>query len=431
MKNDNQSHQPCCSEYAELSRRKFLKGTSLAGAAGLTAPAWLPKVALARTPAGVPRDVIMLVSLRGAIDGLSTIVPYGDPNLYLARPNLAVPQPGMANGAIDLDGFFGVNPNAAPLMTLFNNGHLAVFHAAGSTDPSRSHFDAMTAMDGGVPGQDLVGVTTGWLGRHLAVTAPTGSGLLRGLAVEDILPLTLDGGPGVLPVSDPANFGFPGRPETLSERARAVQLMYGSAKEPLGGASISTFETIDLLNSIDFGSYVTAGAVPYPGSVFGQKLRVSAALIKAGIDIEAISIDYTGWDHHNGQGPINGVLAGMLADLTGSLEAFYLDLLADNTLDGVTGVVLSEFGRRVAENSSLGTDHGHGNMMLAFGAHIAGQVYATWPGLAPGQLDGGGDLAITIDYRDVLAEILEQRAGNTDLSTVFPSFTPTPLGITV
>ena len=423
-----------CGEYADLSRRSFLKRSTLATAASYSAPAWLPKVALGRGTVG-SRDVLVHTFLRGAIDGLSVIVPYMDGDLYNARPQLAINPPGQTDGAIDLDGFFGLNPNAASLSTMYGNGHLAIMHAAGSTDPSRSHFDAMRAMEGGLPNTNLSAITTGWIGRYLDGVRPTGSGLLRGVALSDLMPLSFEGGDGTLPVPDPANFEFPGRVATRTERRAAVQSMYTNfGQEPLAGAMLSTFETIDLLNTIDFANYSTAGAVPYPGSLYGQQLRAAAAMIKADIDIEVLSLDYGGWDHHNAMGPLDGILANRLSDLTLSLDAFYQDLLATNHLDRVVSVLMSEFGRRVAENVSLGTDHGHGNMMLVFGGNIAGgQVVVGgggWPGLADANLDNG-DLQVVTDYRDVVSEILLNRMGASDVTDVFPGHTPTSLGITV
>ena len=429
--NQDKSHMDsCCSEFAEYSRRRFLARTGLLSA-GLVSGAMLPKVAFGKPGSSGTRDVMVHVFLRGGIDGLTFIVPHGDNALYSARPNIAVPKPGQQNGAIDLDGFFGLNPNAAALTTPYSAGHLAVVHAAGSTDPTRSHFDAMKAMEGGVPNQSLIGVSTGWLGRHLAGTAPSGTGLLRGMALEDVMPLHMTGADATLPVSNPSDFEFPGRLATLVERRQTVENMFLTAEDPLDDAATSTFATLDLLAAIDFENYQTSGSKPYPGSVTGQKLRITAALIKAEIDIEAIGIDSHGWDLHEGLGPITGPMANLMADLTNSLEAFYLDLVADGYNDRVVTLLMSEFGRRVEENASLGTDHGHGNMMLAMGGNIAGgQVFANWPGLDPGSLVDG-DLDITIDYRDVTGEILEKRMDNTDLSTIFPNHTPQFIGITV
>jgi uncharacterized protein (DUF1501 family) len=430
MTQDHKQDQSCCSEYSGLSRRSFLARSGAMTAAGITSAAWLPQVVLAG-PGNGTQDILVHVFLRGAIDGLSVVVPHGDPELYLARPTMAVPPPGQPDGAIDLDGFFGLNPNAAPLLSAYNAGHLALVHAAGSTDPTRSHFDGMKSMEAGMPGQPLLNVKDGWLGRHLASVPPVGNGFLRGVALEDLMPLHLVGSEGTLPVSDPETFAFPGRASTNAVRRLAVENMFVTADEPLAGASLSTFGTIDLLASIDFANYTSSGAVPYPASPFGQKLRASAAMIKADIKLEAIGIDYGGWDHHNSMGPINGIMGTMLADLTLSLEAFYLDLVADGFIDSVNTLLMSEFGRRVKQNVSLGADHGHGNMMMVMGGHInGGQVFAQWPGLAPANLNNG-DLEVTIDYRDVAGEILVNRMGNTNLGAVFPGHTPAFIGITV
>jgi len=368
--------------------------------------------------------------LRGAADGLSIVVPHGDPYLYTSRPNLAVPPPGQPDGALDLDGFFGLNPNCSALLGAYNSGDLAVVHAAGSTDPTRSHFDAFKAMEGGVPNGNLSLVKDGWLGRHLRDTLPWGSGYLRGLALEPLMPIYMAGSDGALPIEDPPGFVFPGRASTAAARRAALENMYALSEEPHKSGATSTFGTIDLLAGVDFENYTSSGGVPYPNSYFGNQLRMTAAMLKADIGIEAFGVDYDGWDHHENMGPINGLLANMLVDLTTCLEAFYLDLAADGWLDSTVILVMSEFGRTVLENVSLGTDHGRGNMMLAMGGHIAGgQVFSSWPGLAPHQLELG-DLAITTDYRDVTGEILVRRMGNNDLSTIFPGHTPSFIGIT-
>ena len=410
-----------CSEYRSLSRRGFLRGTSLATAAGVTSPAWMPNLTFA-APGAPPRDVLVHVFLRGAADGLSFVPPHGDPDLYVHRPTMAIPPPGNPNGALDLDGFFGLNPNAAPLLGMYNGGHLAVMHAAGSTDPTRSHFDAFKAMEGGVPNGVLTTVKNGWLGRHVRDTTPWGGGLLRGVAMEPLMPLYMVGADEILPIDNPPGFEFPGRASTAVARRQALENMFQAAGEPLKSGAAGTFGAIDLIGTIDFDNYTSAGAVPYPNTYFGQRLKYTAAIIKADVGVETMGVDYHGWDHHENQGPITGLMANMIADLTGALEAFYLDLVADGWLDSTILLVMSEFGRRVKENVSLGSDHGHGNMMLAMGGHISGgQVVSNWPGLAPGQLNAGEDLEITLDFRDVVGEILQMRMGNTNLSEIFPN----------
>lgn len=428
MKNQNDQHDSGCSEYQGLSRRRFLKGTGLAGTAGFTAPAWLPKVAFGA--GGGSNDVIIALNNRGAQDGLSFVVPYQDGDYYVNRPNLGIPQPGQTGGAIDLDGFFGLNPAAASLITPYNGGHLAIFHAAGSTDPTRSHFDGITLMDGGVPGQEAAEVDSGWLARHLLGVSPTGAGDLRAMALADTMPTVLQGVAGAIPAADPAGFGFPGRAATEMARRRAIQMMYARAAEPLASASVSTLASIDLLQSVDFAGYVPEGGAVYPNSPLGQQLRSSAIMIKAGIGLEAVAIDAGGWDHHNAQGPQDGLMAMMLSNLAAALEAFYLDLSPGGWMNSTTLVMMSEFGRRVAENVSLGTDHGHGNVMMVMSGNTTGGIHGVWPGLAPGQLDQGLDLAITTDYRDVVGEVLQNRGGNTNLADVFPDHTFSFPGVT-
>ena len=414
-----------------ISRRRFLGRSGAAAAAIATAPAWMPRVAFGAPRAiagGSASDTLVNIFLRGGFDGLTACVPYGDANLYARRPTLAITPPGTTNGAIDLDGFFGLAPSAAPLLPSYQSGRLAFVHATGSIDPSRSHFDAQHFMEIGVPGSAALGVSTGWLGRHVQNVAPIGNGLLRGMALSDQLPRALSGAPATLPTKDPDNFQMPGSASTMTKRRQALRHMYQGEAAPLGTAAISTFATIDLLAAINFSGYVPANGAVYPNTTFGRSLKTTAALIKADIDIECIEVDLGGWDLHNQLGPVSGTMAIKLDELAKSLRAFDLDM--GTTLDRVTLVAMSEFGRRANENASAGADHGHGNCMLVMGGHVdGGQVIRQWPGLATANLDQG-DLAITIDYRDILSEILVDRLGSTSLPAVFPGFTPTFRGIT-
>lgn len=415
-----------------LSRREFVGGSALAGAALITAPAWMPRVSFARGGGGVPRDVLVHVYLRGGADGLVMVPPYGDPQYYLRRPTLSIPQPGQPNGAIALPGnaLFGLAPSAAPLLGAYQAGKLLIVHATGLVDPSRSHFDAQKYMERGTTSAFASQVTTGWIARHLSSTAPVGAGLLRGISMTDGLPASLGGAPATLPIKDPDGFDLQGQLSTKAARRARITNMYAGEPAPLGPASTATFATVDLLNMVNFTGYVPANGAVYPTSSFGNQLKWTATMIKAGIGLEVVSIDIGGWDLHAQLGPLTGTMATKTADLANALNAFYLDLSTSH-LDQVTLVVMSEFGRRAGENASNGADHGHGNCMFVMGGHIAGgQVLANWPGLATNQLDNG-DLAITIDHRDVLAEIVLQRLGNVNLGTVFPNYTPTIRGITV
>lgn len=422
--------QACgCPEYQRLSRRQFMAGAG-GTALALSVPAWLPRVSYAQDFCST-RDVIISIFLRGASDGLTLCVPHGEDAYYNLRPTLAVPRPDSRdpNRAIDLDGFFGLPPAMTALLPAYQNGDLLIVHACGSTDPSRSHFDAQRFMEVGKPGDPTL--FTGWLGRHLASIGPkTPGAVLRAVGIAFGLQRTLAGAPATLPIPDLDTFGLTGTGSTVAARRDALDDMYQLIGDPLRAAAATTQVTIDLLNQINFAGYVPGGGATYPDSSFGYALKTSAALIKADVGVEAIAIDKSGWDTHNNQGVFVGTMAMLMSDLAAGLAALHADLSSGNGRN-VTVVVHSEFGRRPAENGSDGTDHGHGNVMMLMGPQIAGgRVLANWPGMAPGQLFENRDLEVTIDFRDVLAEIVKYRLGNPALSYVFPDYTPTMRGVT-
>lgn len=388
---------------------------------------------VAASPPGTNRDTLISIFLHGAMDGLTTVVPFGDvdsngvPRLATYRPTLAIPSPGQTNGAVDLDGFFGLAPAAASLLTPFQSGDLAIVHAAGSPDPSRSHFTATRLIQAANPNMPGTVFTSGWLGRHLKTISALGGGDLRAVTQDYIQAQILAEGPGALAISDPTDFTFPGNAATAVARRSLIDSMYQDALAPMDAATTSSLAAIDLLATVDFAGYVPANGAVYPATMFGTALRNMAIMIKAGIGLEVGHVNFHGWDHHNQMGPLTGILADMLDNLSKSMEAFYLDMQGDS--NGYTMVVQSEFGRRVAENGSAGLDHGHGNAMFVMGPNVnGGQVYGSWPGLDSASLDNG-DLAVTTDYRHVMAEVLSVRLGNTRLGTVFPNFTPSFLGL--
>ena len=420
-----------CSEYRGLSRRRFV-GLSAGALAAVTVPGWVPRVVYASEDSS-SRDVLVHIFLRGGWDSLSVCVPYEESTYYDRRPTLALPAPGSGPGSvIDLDGFFGFAAPMEPLIDAYQNGDLLVVQATGSMDPTRSHFDAMHFMEVGVP-QPPSELFTGWLGRHLVNTAPTvPDAVLRAVGIGFALPRAMVGGPNSVAVPDFVRFGFGGDPASEAERRDELGLMYELASEPLRTAAESTMRTIDLLESINFEGYQPSGEATYPEGQLGQAMSSTAALIKADVGVEAVSIDFGSWDTHERQNPLDGWMAGLMENLAGSLGAFHTDLFTDGRTN-VTVVVMSEFGRNAFENGSAGTDHGHGSTMLVLGGGIAGgQVLTQWPGLATGQLYEGQDLAVTIDYRDIVAEIVQNRLGNDDLAGVFPdpTYEPTFHGVT-
>lgn len=419
-----------CHEYDQMSRRGFLGGSG-ALFAGLAIPTWLPRVVMAQSE-NTSRDVIVSLFLRGGADGLSLCVPHGEEAYYGLRPTLAIPRPdsSSAQKAVDLDGFFGLPPAMAPLLGAFQAGDLAIVHACGMPETTRSHFDAMHFMEVGQlnPGT----LATGWLGRHLQNTAPTQSdGLLRAVGIGFGLTRTLAGSPQALPIENLTTFNLQGVEESLPARRAAMEEMYAEIPSVLGESARNTFRTIDLLGQIDFASYQPSGGATYPDDELGEALRSTAALIKADVGVEAVSIDLSGWDTHDFQAPLDGQMFSVMSSLAQGLAAFHLDLDA-SAQHNYAVVAMSEFGRNAFENGSLGTDHGHGGVMMALGGHIeGGRVLNDWPGLAPGQLFEDQDLGITIDYRDILAEILTKRLDNADIGAVFgdPSYTPVDRGI--
>jgi uncharacterized protein (DUF1501 family) len=427
-------HQPdchACSEYNELSRREFLMRSS-AAAAVLAAPAWLPQVAYAQAE-DTSRDVIVSIFLRGGADGLSLVVPYAENAYYTLRPTIAIPRPDStnANRAVDLNGFFGLPPAMASLLPAYQAGHLLIVHATGSTDPTRSHFDAQAFMEVGVPGAR--DIETGWLGRHLASKPPMKpNAALRALAFNYGLPLMLAGAPDTLPIPNPASFALSGSSSTSSQRLAWLGTSFAGQLDPLKASALNTQRTITQLSAIGISTYQPSGGAVYPTSSFGTALRSTAALIRADVGVEAVQIDVSGWDTHNAQGPLTGGMATTMRTLADAIAAFHADMVGASRIGRLTVVVMSEFGRKAQENGSQGTDHGHGNVMFVLGGSATGgRVLTQWPGMSTQQLYQGQDLQVTIDYRDILAEVVSRRLGNAQLDVVFPGYTPTFRGAVV
>lgn len=424
-----------CTEYEQISRRHFL-GHAAAGSTGLfTAtlyPDWLPKVVLAESYQS-SRDVIISVFLRGGADGLSLCVPFGDPAYYTGRPTIAIPRPdsNATSRGLALDNFFALPRALQALMPAYLAKDLLIVHATGSVDTTRSHFDAMRYMEVGKP-RDL-SIMTGWLGRHLATTPPVRSNApLRALGLSDGLQRTLVGAPRTLPIADPTTFALGGSATTRTERTNWLRTEYEAADESVRASALDVTNTVDLLRLIDFNAYRTANGAVYPNTTFGRGMRSAAAMIKADIGVEAVQIDVGGWDTHSNQDPIAGGMYNTMLGLGNALGAFYADVITGGIAQKVTVVVMSEFGRNARENGSAGTDHGRGNAMFVMGNNIAGGrvLVNRWPGLARENLEAGQDLRVTLDHRDILAEIVRNRLGNQNLSAIFPDYVPTMRGVT-
>jgi uncharacterized protein (DUF1501 family) len=417
----------------DVNRREFLQMSGMVGVIGASQslfPRWMPQLAF-RSPermAAGRGDVLVNIFLRGGMDGLSVVAPFAEgANYYDVRPTIAVPEPGRANGAIDLDGRFGLHPTLAPLKEIYDQQHLAIVHATGSIDPSRSHFDAMTFMEAGVPGNKTL--NTGWIGRHLQAAAWQNDSPFRAVGMGAMIPAALRGPITPLSIRSIADFHFRGREDELHRLQQAISSLYTiqaptNQLERQAGLVFKTIATLDQLQATD---YQPANGAQYPDDEFGLGLKQVAQLIKADVGLEVACVDLGGWDTHENQGTLAGEFNTLLTTLSNGLAAFYHDLR--DYMAGVTVVTMSEFGRRAHENGSQGTDHGHGNVMFLMGGGVnGGQVHARWPGLAPEALDDG-DLAITTDYRDVLAEVVSRRLRNPALDQIFPGHTPAAVDI--
>jgi uncharacterized protein (DUF1501 family) len=421
-----------CQEYNELSRRQFVVGAGGAMAAAAF-PAWLPRVVLAESYAST-RDVIVSVFMRGGADGLSLVVPFGDANYYASRPTIAVARPdsAAASRVTALTDYFGLPPAMAALLPAYKAGQLLAIHAAGVTISNRSHFDMQRYIEVGKANDP--NVITGWLGRHLATVPPLRtSAPLRALGLSDGLQRTLYGAPRALPIADPANFGLNGSAASSALRAEWLQGDYSLTIDPLRSAALDASNTFALLRNVNVSAYRPANGAAYPSSSFGRAMRSAAALIKADVGIEAVQADIGGWDTHQQQDPNAGSMFRTMQDFATALGAFWADVMAPGgAAANVTLVALSEFGRNVRENASTGTDHGRASAMFVMGPGVVGGRVLTnnWPGLAREQLEAGQDLKVTLDHRDVLAEIVAKRLGNPNASVVFPDYTPTFRGVT-
>ena len=417
----------CCEGLrpARFSRRFFMKHGGIALAGLSTMPAFLQR-AIASTPSAGNKQLVVLFQ-RGAADGLNIVVPFAEPNYYRLRPTIAIPQPrrGGADAAIDLDGFFGLHPALASFAPLFQKNELAIVHAAGSPDPTRSHFDAQDYMESGTPG--LKSTQDGWLDRALGTMPEENASPFRAVAMGPNLPRMLQGNTGAIAIPDLRQFKVQPQSAAMASVAEGgFEAMYAqSVDHALHGTGTETFEAIDMLRKIDPAKYPPENGAEYPKSPVGQRLQQIALMIKANIGLEVMFLDCGGWDNHVNEGNTQGQLANLLRDLSQSLAAFYQDL--GDRMGDVVVVTMSEFGRTAKENGNRGTDHGHANCMFILGGAVkGGRVYGKWPGLNDHQLNEGRDLALTTDFRSVVGEILAKHLGVKDLAAVFPGFENNP-----
>ena len=408
------------------SRRIFLRNSALVMVGVGTAPLWLKRALYAKDAPEPRKKILVAIFQRGAADGLNVVVPHGEKAYYSLRPTIAVPRPapGNADAAVDLDGFFGLHPSLAPLKPLFDRQHLAIVDAAGSPDPTRSHFDAQDYMESGTPG--LKATHDGWMNRAL-LKAEGKVSPVRAVSLSPTLARAMAGRNPAISLQTLGGFQV-----RDAMAAKQFQDMYQNAADPmLRAAGQKTFEAVEMLQTVQKQPYTPAGGADYPRGRFGNSLRQIAQLIKADVGVEMAFADIGGWDHHvNELGPraSEGQLANLLREYGQALAAFWTDM--GDRMEDVALVTMSEFGRTAHENGNRGTDHGHANCMFAMGGGVkGGKVYGKWPGLEREQLYEGRDLALTTDFRDVLGELVAKHMGNATLDGVFPGYSPKFLGL--
>lgn len=445
----------------KTTRRIFLKSGALAlasvGFIPGAGPSFLRASAFAAEPdrahAGTGgRKILVCVFLRGAMDGLSVVVPHGDPSYYSLRQvsagGIALARTGPGS-VIDLDGHFGLHPALAPLKPIFDQGFLAPIQAVGSPNATRSHFDAQDYMESAVPGDKSV--HTGWLARVSAAcpedqrNATTSQ--IKTVSMTSQLPRSLDGDQDALAIADLSSFGVGKgldgmvRPRVAKRGAgtggmdagvanagasQGFEALYaGAVGDVLHGAGQETFDALKMLKGLDPARYTPANRANYGRGTLGNSLKQIAQLIKGDVGLEIAFAEMGGWDTHVGQGAAQGRLARNLDELGSALAGFWTDL--GDKMSDVVVLTMSEFGRTARQNGDGGTDHGHGTCFLAMGGNVkGGQVLGDWPGLAPEQLYENRDLAVTTDFRRVFGELASSHLGIHELNTIFPGYSVAP-----
>ena len=408
-----------------MNRRYFIKsgGIALASFGMLTSTPTFLRRALAETVdkvTGGRCKTLIAIFQRGAVDGLNVVVPYGEHSYYDLRPNIAIPKPdGGAESAINLDGYFGLHPSLASFKPLWDSKRLAIVHASGSPDNTRSHFDAQDYMESATPG--VKSTQDGWLNRYLQSKADSQKSLFRAVSMTQNMPRVMQGKAPALAISNLADFSIRAGQSSAAVQGGFEAIYDQTVNDALHGTGKETFEAINYLKQVNPAQYKPENGANYPVTPFGNALRQIAQLIKAGVGLEVAFTDIGGWDTHVNEGNQQGQLSNLLRQFSNSIAALYADL--GQRMDDVVLLTMSEFGRTARENGNRGTDHGHANAMFVVGNSVrGGKVYGDWPGLKTDQLYESRDLALTTDFRDVFGEIASKHLGATNLQAVFPGY---------
>jgi len=407
-----------------MNRRFFLKSGSIALASmgvSLSAPAFLERVVMGNTVGGGKRKTLIAIFQRGAVDGLNMVVPFGEANYYESRGSIAIPKPqsGNAEAAIDLDGFFGLHPAMSSFKPLWDSKRLAIIHAAGSPDNTRSHFDAQDYMESATPG--VKSTRDGWLNRYLQGKQDKEQSSFRAVSMTKTMPRVLQGNAPAVAMANLSDFAIRAGKASANIQG-GFEAIYGAkSNDVLAGKGKETFAAVNYLKKANPAQYKPENGAQYPRNPFGNSLLQIAQLIKADVGLEIAFTDMDGWDTHVNQGNSRGQLANLLQQFSSGIAALYQDL--GQRMDDVIVLTMSEFGRTVRENGNRGTDHGHANAMFVMGNSVrGGKVYGRWPGLKEDQLHDGRDLALTTDFRDVFGELATRHLGSKDSKSIFPGY---------
>jgi len=404
-----------------ITRRIFLRNSALAVVGTAAVPSFLTRAAFGAVETGTRPKRLVVIFQRGAADGLNIVVPHAEPQYYAMRPSINIPR----KAVLDLNGFFGLHPSLAAFQPLWQQRHLAIVHATGSPDTTRSHFDAQDFMETGTPG--VKATDDGWLNRSLRhLPSAARNSAFRAIALGPSLPRILSGSEPAVAMNNINDFSVGGRGPKPSPVASAFEAMYDHSSDAvLHSTGEETFEAVKMLKAADPAKYAPAPNANYPKGRFGDSLRQLAQLIKANLGVQVAFADIGGWDHHVNEGATEGQLANVLTDFSQSLAAFWTDL--GNLGEDTVVITMSEFGRTARENGNRGTDHGHANVMFVLGGPVkGGKVYGRWPGLDQSQLYEGRDLALTTDFRQVIGEAVARHMGNKNLAEVFPGYDNQP-----
>ena len=398
---------PSCDSYKDaMSRRSALK----LGALGLV-PWLLSSSALSQVKLGGPKrdHTLVVLFLRGGSDGLNMLVPYADDNYYRARPSLAIAKPNdlrvkEASRSVQINDYFALHPALRPLKKWYDAGTLALVHAVGSEDMTRSHFEAMSAMERGAPTGNS-GDPSGWLARYLNKTTSPEDTPLRAIAWSDRMPDSLRGAPSPMVLQSISEFQLHADKDFVNELK--AQYQGEASTNAIQSAGANTLKALESIERLDPKKYKPSSGAIYPISPLGTGFREVASLMKSDLGLEIACLEDRGWDSHFAQGADIGIHANNMSNVAQTVDAFLTDL--GSRAKEMTLIVMTEFGRRVQENSSLGTDHGRASVMMAFGAVQGGRILGDWPGIAPNQLDDAGDLKPVNDYRKVLTDFLSPK----------------------